>query len=258
MDLPETTALRLQIDGAIGRIVLARPEKLNALSRVLLEELTTAATFFNEQTDAKVVVISGEGRAFCAGFDLTDPTWAELGPFEESAVVGRDMAEAVAGMTALTIAAVHGHCVGGGVVLASACDLRVGASQARFRIPEVDLGVPLMWTGVPRLVRELGPAIAKELVLTGRPFDAEEARTIRFLNRVVDDAELATATEEMAQQLAAKPGFVLRTTKDQVEQAAPSVPAADGGPRSDVATFAAALTDPECQRAAAAYQRPGH
>ena len=68
------------------------------------------------------------------------------------------MAEAIGGMRALTIASIQGHCVGGAVVLASACDLRIVAESATFRIPEVDLGIPLFWTGVPRLARELGPA----------------------------------------------------------------------------------------------------
>lgn len=250
MDVPATTAVRVELSGAVGRIVLARPAKLNALSRAVLEELTAAAEFL-DRADAKVVVIAGEGRAFSAGFDLDDPTWSELGPMEESGAVGRAMVEAVGGMRAVTVAAIHGHCVGGGVVLAAACDLRVAARSSRFRIPEVDLGVPLLWTGVPRLVRELGPALTKELVLTGRAFDAEEAHAIRFVNRLVDDEVLSAVTDELAGELAAKPRLVLRTTKQQVEEAAPSVPATDDGARADVEVFARAFRDPECRQVAA-------
>jgi enoyl-CoA hydratase/carnithine racemase len=253
--LPTTRTLRLDVDGAVGRITLARPERLNALSRTALQELTEAAAVLDAREEISVVVIAGEGRAFCAGFDLTDPTWSELGPFEESAVVGRAMAEAVADMRAVTIAAIQGHCVGGGVVLASACDLRVAADSARFRIPEVDLGVPLMWTGIPRLVRELGPAVTKELVLTARPFDAAEARVLRFVNRVVAEDDLGEATRQLAEELAARPSLVLRTTKRQVEQAAPPVPAEDPGARADVALFGEALRDPECRRVAAGNPR---
>ena len=253
---PTTTAIRIEVDGPVGRITLDRPDKLNALSRAALEELAEAAAWLDGRDDVKVVVVAGAGRAFCAGFDLTDASWAELGPLEESAVVGRAMAEAIGGMRALTIAAIHGHCIGGGVVLASACDLRIAGTGARFRIPEVDLGIPLMWTGVPRLTRELGPALTKELVLTGRSFDAREAASIRFLNRVVEDGELAAETQALADELAAKPTLVLRTTKQQVEEAAPSVPGDDGA-RADVAVFAAAFADPECQAMAAGYQRPG-
>jgi enoyl-CoA hydratase/carnithine racemase len=249
----ETTAIRVDLAGAIGRITLARPEKLNALNRAALEEIASAAVWFDRQSSVKVVVVAGAGPSFSAGFDLADPAWAELGSLERSAVVGRAMAESVAGMKAVTIGSIRGHCIGGGVVLASACDLRVASASARFKIPEVDLGVPLFWTGIPRLARELGPALTKELVLTGRPFTAEEARAIRFANRVVPDAELEAATDALATELAAKPALVLDVTKRQVEQAAPPVPASDPGGEDDARTFAAALADPEARAAAAEY-----
>jgi enoyl-CoA hydratase/carnithine racemase len=247
--------VRREVHGAVGRLTIARPEKLNALSRAVLEGLADGAAWFDRQPEVKVVVVSGEGRAFSAGFDLVDRTWAELGPPERSAEVGRAMAEAIAGMRALTIAAVRGHCVGGGVVLASACDLRIAADDVRFRIPEVDLGIPLFWTGTPRLVRELGPALTKELILTGRAFEAEEAKAIRFVNRVVPLAELDSATDAWAAELAGKPGLVLRTTKEQVELASPSVPEGDGGTTADQRDFARALADPEARETAARYRR---
>ena len=251
----DTTVLRREAGGAIGRITLTRPDKLNALDRAVLEGLAEAAPWFDAQPEVKVVVVAGEGRAFSAGFDLADRTWGELGPPEQSAQVGRAMAEAISAMRALTIASVQGHCIGGGVVLAAACDLRVASDDARFRIPEVDLGIPLFWTGTPRLVRELGPALAKELILTGRVFDAEEARTIRFVNRVVPLRDLAAATDALAEELAGKPGLVLRTTKAQVELASPSVPAGDEGVLGDLRQFAEALGDPEGRATAARYLR---
>ena len=131
-------------------------------------------------------IVRGEGRSFSAGFDLDDFVGQamEMSP-RQTADLGRVAAEALTDVRPLTIAAIHGHCVGGGVVLAAACDLRLAADDARFSIPEVDLGIPLAWGGIPRLVRELGPAITKELVLTCRPFTAEEAAALRFVNRVV-------------------------------------------------------------------------
>jgi enoyl-CoA hydratase/carnithine racemase len=203
----------------------------------------------------KVVVLAGVGDTFSAGFDLSDPTWTELGPPNRSAFVGRAMAEAVGAMRAITVASIRGHCIGGAVVLASACDLRVASTTAVFRIPEVDLGIPLFWTGVPRLVRELGPALTKELVLTGRSFEADEARAIGFVNRVVPDNDLESQTDALAAELAAKPALVLRTTKQQVEAASPSVPVSDGGADSDAAALAEAFADPECLTAASQYTR---
>ncbi|HJR26292.1 MAG TPA: enoyl-CoA hydratase/isomerase family protein [Acidimicrobiales bacterium] len=252
MPAPEPS-VRREVDGRVGRITIDRPAKLNALSRAVLEELAAAARWFDDQAEVSVVVVGGAGRAFSAGFDLADRTWGELGP-TGSAEVGRAMADAVGGMRALTIAAVQGHCVGGGVVLAAACDLRVAADDARFRIPEVDLGIPLFWSGVPRLVRELGPAMTKELVLTGRPFDAAEANALRFVNRVVPVADLDAAVGALAAELAAKPALVLRTTKLQVDDAVPPVPPADGlALTTELEGYAAALADPESRDAAARY-----
>jgi len=245
--------VRRSVEGRVGHLTLARPEKLNALSRGVLEGIAAAALWFDEQPEVSVVVVAGEGRAFSAGFDLADPTWAELGPPERSAAVGRAMAEAVAAMRAVTVAAIQGHCVGGGVVLASACDLRVAADDARFRIPEVDLGVPLYWTGIPRLVRELGPAVTKELVMTGRSFDAIEAHALRFVNRVVPAGRLTAEVDGLAAELAAKAPLVLRTTKGQVDDAAAGRD--HGGVVADEAGFAAALADPDCRTAGATYRQ---
>jgi len=246
--------VRREVDGAIGRLTLARPDKLNALSRAVLEGLAEAARWFDQQDAVKVVVVSGEGRAFSAGFDLNDRSWSELGPPEQSAAVGRAMAEAVGGMRALTIAAVQGHCIGGGVVLAAACDLRVAADDVRFKIPEVDLGIPLFWTGIPLLTREIGPALTKELVLTGRTFDAAEAHAIRFVNRVVPAAGLGTATDDLAAELAAKPGHVLRVTKGQVDAASPRLDGQDEGEAGDLRALAVAQRDPESREVGGRYR----
>lgn len=219
MTTPTWTSLFVECaeGAAVGEIVLNRPTRLNALSRVLLTEIAEAAHWLDTQHHIKVVVLRGEGRAFCAGFDLDDFTQQAAGVSpRETADLGRLAAEALTEMRQITIAAVHSHCVGGGVVLASACDMRIAASDARFSIPEVDLGIPLAWGGIPRLVREIGPALTKELVLTCRPFDAAEARELRFVNRVVAAEELHSAAMTLASELAAKPGFALRTTKQQV------------------------------------------
>ena len=209
--------LEVSVQGAIGHMALARPKRLNALSRQTLQDLAQASRWFDEQRDVKVVVVSGQGSSFCAGFDLNDfrnpdPEWG----VRESADLGRLMAEAVTNMNALTIAAIQGNCIGGGVVLAASCDLRVATDAANFVIPEVDLGIPLAWGGIPRLVREIGPAATKELVLTCRPFGSVEAKSLGFLNTIVSNAELDNHVQALAESLAAKPGYSLRTTKQQV------------------------------------------
>lgn len=244
----------LQVDGEgpVRTLTLNRPAKLNALSTELLGEVVAAARWLDDQPEVKVVVVRGAGRAFSAGFDLADfGGGGALGP-SEGAELGRRATDALAGMRAVTVAAVQGHCVGGGVVLAAACDLRLAAADATFSIPEVDLGIPLGWGGIPRLVRELGPAITKELVLTCRPFDAPEARELRFVNRVVAPDELDAQALALARDLAAKSAYALRHTKEQVDAVAEEM----GGTRrngSDRELIVGASHDPESRAVAAAY-----
>lgn len=247
--------LKVSIDDAVGSLTLARPERLNALSRRTLAELADAARWFDAKRDVKVVVVSGEGRAFSAGFDLNDfvapdPQWTE----REAADLGRLMAEAVTDMRAITIAAVQGHCVGGGLVLAGACDLRYAADSAVFSIPEVDLGIPLAWGGIPRLVREIGPAATKELVLSCRRFGPEEAKALGFLNAIVPLDDLQSHVTDVARSVASKPGYALRTTKQQVNAVMEEI-AGTRRNASDADALVFATHDEESKRAGREYLR---
>jgi len=205
------------IEHGIGRLTLDQPNKLNPLGTNTLQDIIDATTWFNKE-NVSVVIISGNGRAFTAGFDLREFTKTES-TGKDGAVLGREMAEAVDRMKPVTIASLHGYCIGGGVVLASACDLRIASENTTFSIPEVDLGIPLAWGGIPRLVREIGPAMTKELVMTCRPFDAEEAKSLGFINRVVKDADLESQTMNMAEAIRKRPQPVIEITKNQVRAA---------------------------------------
>jgi enoyl-CoA hydratase/carnithine racemase len=255
MDTPQLTTMRIErgpVD-AVASLVLDRPDRLNALSRQLLEELPDACRWFDGRHDLKVVVIRGAGRAFSAGFDLSDFSGGDAhAPPRDTADLGRLAAEALTNVRQVTIASIHGHCVGGGVVLAASCDLRVAADDTRFSIPEVDLGIPLAWGGIPRLTRELGPAVTKELVLTCRPFDAAEAHDLRFVNTVVPAGDLDRTVDELAVALAEKPGFALRTTKQQVNAVTEEL-AGTGRSANDADTLVTAAADPESREAALRY-----
>ena len=253
--IPHLENLRWEHDSgtAVGTIVLNRPERLNALSIALMTELIELCRWIDRQHEIKVVVVRGEGRAFTAGFDLADFSGVYGGNDPRAgADLGRVMAETVTDMRPLTIAAVHGHCVGGGVVLTAACDLRLAAAGTTFSIPEVDLGIPLAWGGVPRLAREVGPAIAKELILTCRPFDAIEAHSLRFVNRVVDDADVVTEAMKLAGSLATKPMFAIRATLTQVDAVMEEM-AGTRRNANDADTLVVALHDPESRAASARY-----
>jgi len=137
-------------------------------------------------------------------------------------------------------------------VVAAACDLRVAAQDARFSIPEVDLGIPLAWGGIPRLVREIGPALTKELVITCRPFDPAEALSAGFLNRVVSAEQLDDTVRELAEQVASKPAIPTFATKRHTNAVTAQML---GTMRawSDADSLIAALIDPECAEAREAY-----
>ncbi len=137
-------------------------------------------------------------------------------------------------------------------MLAAACDLRVAARSTRFAIPEVDLGIPLAWGGVPRLVREIGPARAKELVMTCRPFSADEAHAMGFVNRVAADDELDAAVDGLVGELVSKSALTLVMTKRAAHAAAEALVATTNA-WSDADALQSAQHDAESRAAGAAY-----
>lgn len=244
--------LDVERNGAIAKLWLNRPDKLNPLSLETLEELASAAAELNRDPALKVVVIGGKGRAFSAGADLAGfPAPGEPNA-RDAADAGRRMADAIEGIKAVTIARIQGWCIGGGLVLAAACDLRVAATDARFSIPEIDLGIPLAWGGIPRLVREIGPALTKELVMTCRAFDAAEALSAGFLNKTVEPDALDQAVDAFSDAISQRPAFPVQATKRHVD----AVTANQIGLArswSDADSLLAGLTDPECQAARERY-----
>ena len=253
VEQPNFEALQVDVDGRIGRVTLNRPEKLNALSRQLMSEIVELGAWLKLREDIRVVILSGAGRSFSAGFDLNDFSSASAGESPRIAAdLGRLATNALTDVPQLTIAAVHGHCVGGGVVFVAACDLRVATTETTFIIPEVDLGIPLAWGGIPRLVREIGPALTKELVLTCRPFDAAEAKSIGFINRVVDPENLDFTVTELAENLASKTLYSLHSTKQQVNAVMEEI-AGTGRSAGDADMLVYAMRDPESREATARY-----
>jgi len=255
MQVPSFNTIEISAAGNRGTLELDRPDSLNPLGPETLAELARAADFLAACSELKVVVVSGRGRAFSAGADVT----AFAGGGGDSATdpramadLGRLMADAIERIPAVTVARIQGHCVGGGLVLAAACDLRVAADDVRFAIPEIDLGIPLAWGGIPRLVREIGPALTKELVMTCRPFTAEEARAAGFVNRVVEPSKLEEETEALVAELAEKPALALLSTKRHVNAVTEQ---AWGTARSwaDADGLLAGLRDPEGRESALRY-----
>ena len=251
---PDFQTIKVTCDGRRGTLTLNRPDRLNALSNELMAEVAEAASWFDHQSNLRVVVVSGEGRAFSAGFDLS--VFGDDGPSPAGGRVpadtGRLMADALERTSPVLIAALHGHVVGGGLVLAAACDLRIATADVSFSIPEVDLGIPLAWGGIPRLVREIGPALTKELVMTCRPFGAEEAMAAGFLNRIVPADDLDTAVDELAEAVASRPRAAVLATKRHVNAVTDQM-VGTGRSWSDADGLTAALRDPEGRASREAY-----
>jgi enoyl-CoA hydratase/carnithine racemase len=253
IDQPPFKTLVVEVEGRVGRVTLNRPEKLNALSRQLMSEIVELGAWLKLREDIRVVILSGAGRSFCAGFDLNDFSSASDGESpRQAADLGRLATNALTDVPQLTIAAVRGHCVGGGVVFVAACDLRVATNETTFIIPEVDLGIPLAWGGIPRLVREIGPALTKELVLTCRPFGADEAKSIGFINQVVPPGDLETTVTELAENLASKTLYSLHSTKQQVNAVMEEI-AGTGRSAGDADMLVYAMRDPESREVSARY-----
>lgn len=251
---PSLTHVQASVDGPVGRVMLDRPDKLNPLGTDVLESIVRAARWFDDQPEVRVVVVSGAGRAFSAGADIAGFAAApdDGRTVRDRAQAGTAMADALEAMRAVTVARLHGHCIGGGVVLASACDLRVAADTTSFSIPEVDLGIPLAWGGLPRLVREIGAPTTRDLVMTCRRFDAAEAARLGLVQRVVPEDQLDAAVEALVAQLVDKPPLALRSTKRGID-AVTSVMVARERTWSDADVLAAALADPGFREAADRY-----
>lgn len=246
--------LQVDLEGPVASLRLNRPDRLNAMNASLLRELAEAARAIGAADGVRCVVVSGNGRAFSAGADLALIAGLSSGEADPhtQADLGRVMADAVEAIPAVTIAAIHGWCVGGALVLASACDLRVAADDARFSIPEVDLGIPLAWGGIPRLVREIGPALTKELVMTCREFDAAEAKAAGFLNRVVPAAEVMATATQLAESIAAKPRVAVLPTKRHTDAVTAQMVGIDHA-WADADGLLTAMADPDAQAARQAY-----
>ena len=251
--MPDFSPVQVEVNGSVGYLTLNEPDRLNPLGLEMLESISAAARWLDSRDTIRVIVVQGAGRAFTAGADVAsfagEPTALEA---RAAADTGRRTADQLEAVTAVTIARIHGHCIGGGLVLAAACDLRIAADDTQFSIPEVDLGIPLVWGGIPRLIREIGPARTKELVMTCRPFDAAEALDAGFLTRIVPARQLDEVVRGLADQIASKPAFAVTATKRHVNAV---VAGMVGLARSwaDADGFVTAMHDPDGREAAAAY-----
>lgn len=204
-------------DGAVRTLTINRPDKLNALNAATLDALLVAFEDAAENPGVRAVVLTGAGpKAFVAGADIAE--MADLPP-----VAGRDFSQRgqrlmrrIETFPKPVVAMVNGFALGGGLELAMACHLRIGADTAKVGQPEINLGLVPGFGGTQRLLRLAGRAATLELCLTGTPIDAARAQALGILTRVVPADELAAATRTLAAQLAAAAPLALRAILDCV------------------------------------------
>ncbi len=194
--------VRLDIAAGIATITLARPEKLNALDDVMVGLLGRFADAIDADRSVRAVILTGEGKAFCAGGDIV--AWGGLSPLEMGqgwVRSGHRVFDKLARMKPPVIAAMNGHALGGGLELAVTADIRICEAQAKIGLPETGLGMIPGWSGTQRLVRRLGGQVARRLALTGEIVTAETALSLGIVDQVVEKGGALAAAQAMAERI---------------------------------------------------------
>jgi enoyl-CoA hydratase/carnithine racemase len=211
----------------VATVTLNRPTRLNAINLTMFEELEQLFRELRADLRTRFVIFTGAGRVFSAGADLTDlsgipePADASLGDVMRVAqLAGQDFARSLESLEQVTIAAINGHALGAGLVIAMASDLRIAARSAALGIPEANVGIFFTWGCTPRLTRLVGPAKAKEMIMTCEPVSADEALRIGLVNRVVPDDELMASARALAETIGHRAPLAIRMTKKIVNAAA--------------------------------------
>ena len=215
MAAAQSEVKKVEIDAGVAIVTLNRPHVMNALNVQLREELIQLARELDTDDAVAVSVFTGAGeKAFCAGADLKERGQQSVQELYDYRRHQRALwINAVAGMAKPTIAAINGYCLGGGLELALQCDILIASEKATFGLPEVTLGFLPGAGGTQRLPRLIGIQKAKELLLTGRRFDAREAERLGVVARVVPHEKLMSEALELARSIAANPRMSLILAK---------------------------------------------
>ena len=220
--MTESSALSVDIQNHIARVTLNRPEKRNAMNFDLLKQMIDAFQTFDNDPHVGVIVIKGKGKSFCAGMELADLAGLiekKSADYRENLrktiLLGQTSINVVEMCTKPVIAAVHSHCVGGGVDLACACDIRLASRDALFSVRETKLALVADLGTLQGLPKVVGEPWARELALTGRNFSAEEALDIGFVTHLCTDRDaLYTKADEIAAEIADNSPLAVQGVKD--------------------------------------------
>jgi enoyl-CoA hydratase len=209
--------IELVIEDSVAIITIARPKVMNALNNALLRELVQALDEIKASDEARVLVITGSGdKAFVAGADINE--LAKMKPLEakDLAAYGQSVYRKIEDLGIPSIAMINGFALGGGMELALACSLRTASTKARLGLPEVSLGIIPGYGGTQRLSRVAGPGVAREWVLLGDIFTADEAHRVGIVNRVFAPEELLEGTMKMVETMLSRAPIALRLALEAI------------------------------------------
>lgn len=203
------------------QLTLANPDKPNPINERLQGELHAVLDTVEDDDDATVLTVTGENGSFAVGADVSQMhTWFEREEYDRLMQFLRDgqrLMSRFADLEIVTVAGINGYALGGGLELALACDVRFAGASAQVGFPEIDLGMIPGWGGTQRLPEVVGESTAKDLLVTGRHLEAEEAFELGLVDRVVPDEELDPELDQYAETLGEKPAHTLRYLLDAVE-----------------------------------------
>lgn len=211
--------LLFEVKDRIARVTINRPKVLNALNDQTIRELYHAFTTIGTDPNIWGVILTGAGdKAFIAGADIQE--LAKQGPIDgkNKSLLGQGVLNLIETVGKPVIAAVNGYALGGGLELALACTLRTGSKAAKVGLPEVTLGIIPGYGGTQRLSRVAGPGVAREWVLTGEIYSAEEAHRVGVFNRIYDPAELIPKTEELMKTILSRGPIALRFSLEAIHR----------------------------------------
>lgn len=207
----ETILLDLDRETGIATLTINRPDRANSINGQLGADVETALNALEADAGARVVVITGAGKYFCAGADLRE--MGERAAGDGTGLSRFDFMTRLEESSLPVIAAINGACMGGGCEIALACDVRMIAESAKIGLPEIQFGALPAAGGTQRLARAIGPARAKELIYSGRHITAAEAERIGLVSYVVPDAELMARASELAAEFAQRARYALSAAK---------------------------------------------
>ncbi len=208
--------INIKVKKGAAILTVSRPKLLNVLNEEVLDEIGRALEMIINDEDVSVLIITGEGKAFIAGADISmmrDMNSSTARILSERA---GEIFDKLENMDKPTIALINGFAMGGGCELALCCDIRIAGESAVFAQPEVLLGIMPGFGGTVRLPRVVGPAKAKELIFTGEKIDAAEAERIGLVNRVVKDSMLMEAAMELAEKISSNGQIAVRYSKKSI------------------------------------------